>query len=61
MATIYAANSEKREVIGSTNTVLAANTKYTLRVAGLRNPRYRVDNSKIAGALKQYWELYTYD
>jgi len=30
-------------------------------VAGLRNPRYLVDNTQVSDALKQYWSLYTYD
>jgi len=61
VATIFAASASGKYVIGSTNTALAANTKYTLRVAGLRNPRYLVDNTQVSDALKQYWALYTYD
>ena len=60
VATIFAASAEDKYVMGSTNVPLNHSTKYTLRVAGLRNPRYLVDNSFLANT-KEYWKLYTYD
>ena len=40
---------------------MPANTQYTIRIGGIRNPRFIIDNSILSESAKQSFVITTYD
>ena len=58
-ATLEAVDSSGLYIIGSIQTEMPKDTAYTIRVGGLRNPRFVVNNKALANPFDFY--IYTYD
>ena len=60
-ASIFQVSSSQNYITGQAKLEMPANTEFIVRIGGIRNPRFLIDNSALPESTKQQFIIKTYD